>query len=226
MSLRNTAGCPASQGDRPDPEFVEKRGPSSRRTSHHRRTTSHGRVICIDELGPIAVKTYAGEEYLSADRRATFEPDYVKRKTHMHSPMLGAAILAVFTVTVGASAMAQEPLRPFSESELFRAAALVMPETDAATFAREIAESGADMFRVGERRLEHPLPRSGFVSVPHSTYTLDTLILLSLVSEEMRVKVERFRAEQRYSSPETAHEREQWKERRHELESIITRNVL
>lgn len=36
-------------------------------------------MICIDELGPIAVKTYAGEEYLPGERRATFEPDYGRR---------------------------------------------------------------------------------------------------------------------------------------------------
>ena len=36
-------------------------------------------MICIDELGPIAVKTYAGEEYVPARRRATFEPDYGRR---------------------------------------------------------------------------------------------------------------------------------------------------
>jgi len=37
------------------------------------------RVICIDELGPLAVKTYAGEEWLQADHRATYEPDYGRR---------------------------------------------------------------------------------------------------------------------------------------------------
>jgi transposase len=37
------------------------------------------RVICIDEMGPLAVKTYPGEEWLQGDRRATFEPDYGRR---------------------------------------------------------------------------------------------------------------------------------------------------
>jgi len=32
------AGCPGEQGSRPDPEFVEQRGPSSRRTSRPQRT--------------------------------------------------------------------------------------------------------------------------------------------------------------------------------------------
>lgn len=36
------------------------------------------RVICIDELGPLA-KTYPGEQYVPGERRATFEPDYGRR---------------------------------------------------------------------------------------------------------------------------------------------------
>lgn len=37
------------------------------------------RVICIDELGPVAVKTYPGEEWKPGPYRATFEPDYGRR---------------------------------------------------------------------------------------------------------------------------------------------------
>jgi transposase len=36
-------------------------------------------VICIDEMGPLAVKTYPGEEWLQGMHRATFEPDYGRR---------------------------------------------------------------------------------------------------------------------------------------------------
>jgi transposase len=36
-------------------------------------------VICIDELGPLAVKTYPGEEWHPGRHRATFEPDYGRR---------------------------------------------------------------------------------------------------------------------------------------------------
>jgi len=36
-------------------------------------------VICIDELGPMAVKTYPGAEWHHGDTRATFEPDYGRR---------------------------------------------------------------------------------------------------------------------------------------------------
>ena len=37
------------------------------------------RVICIDEWGPLAVKTYPGAEWKSNGKRATFEPDYGRR---------------------------------------------------------------------------------------------------------------------------------------------------
>lgn len=37
------------------------------------------RVICVDELGPITVKTYPGEEWKPGPHRATFEPDYGRR---------------------------------------------------------------------------------------------------------------------------------------------------
>jgi transposase len=36
-------------------------------------------VICIDEMGPVAVKTYPGEEWKQGQNRATFEPDYGRR---------------------------------------------------------------------------------------------------------------------------------------------------
>jgi transposase len=36
------------------------------------------RTICIDELGPLAVKTYPGAEWTD-QQRATFEPDYGRR---------------------------------------------------------------------------------------------------------------------------------------------------
>lgn len=42
-------------------------------------------MICLDEMGPIAVKTYAGEEWKLGAHRATFEPDYGRRgKVWLH----------------------------------------------------------------------------------------------------------------------------------------------
>jgi transposase len=37
------------------------------------------RQICVDELGPLAAKTYPGEEWVLGRNRATFEPDYGRR---------------------------------------------------------------------------------------------------------------------------------------------------
>ncbi|MGI8765321.1 MAG: hypothetical protein ACR2KM_02260 [Gemmatimonadaceae bacterium] len=101
-----------------------------------------------------------------------------------------------------------------------------MTEADAAKLVHDIMEADAGVISGRERRLRHPRSQSGFVSVPCSTYTEDTLILLSLVSEEMNIKVAQYRAEQRFLAPETAEERQRWQERRQELESIVKRTTL
>lgn len=36
-------------------------------------------MICVDEMGPVAAKTYPGEEWKQGRNRATFEPDYGRR---------------------------------------------------------------------------------------------------------------------------------------------------
>ncbi len=46
-------------GERVDPEFAEKRGPSSASTHPLRRQR---RVICVDEMGPLSVRSYPGRE--------------------------------------------------------------------------------------------------------------------------------------------------------------------
>lgn len=60
-------------------------------------TPPRTRVICIDELGPLAVKTYPGEEWQQGDQRATFEPDYGRRgKLWAHGafePATGQAVI-------------------------------------------------------------------------------------------------------------------------------------
>jgi transposase len=54
-------------------------------------------VITIDELGPLAVKTYPGEQWKHGPDRATFEPDYGRRgKLWVHGafePSTGEATL-------------------------------------------------------------------------------------------------------------------------------------
>jgi hypothetical protein len=57
------------------------------------------RVICIDEIGPIAVKTYPGEEWKAGPHRPTFEPDYGRRgKVWVHGafePATGQATILI-----------------------------------------------------------------------------------------------------------------------------------
>jgi transposase len=54
-------------------------------------------VICLDEMGPIAVKTYPGEEWIQGPYRATFDPDYGRRgKVWVHGafePATGQATI-------------------------------------------------------------------------------------------------------------------------------------
>jgi transposase len=58
-------------------------------------------VICIDELGPLAARTYPGEEWKTGPCRATFEPDYGRRgKLWVHGafePATGQAELVFST---------------------------------------------------------------------------------------------------------------------------------
>lgn len=36
-------------------------------------------MICLDELGPLSVKTYPGADWVESQLRATFQPDYGRR---------------------------------------------------------------------------------------------------------------------------------------------------
>jgi transposase len=59
-------------------------------------------VICIDELGPLAVKTYPGEEWRQGKQRATFEPDYGRRgKLWVHGAFEPASGQATILISPG-----------------------------------------------------------------------------------------------------------------------------
>jgi len=57
------------------------------------------RVICIDEMGPVAVKTYPGAEWKRGRGRARYEPDYGRRgKRWIHGafePATGQASILI-----------------------------------------------------------------------------------------------------------------------------------
>lgn len=60
----------------------------------------HTRVICLDELGPLAVKTYPGETWQMGRNRATFEPDYGRRgKLWVHGAFEPATGLATILMS-------------------------------------------------------------------------------------------------------------------------------
>jgi transposase len=65
------------------------------------------RVICLDELGPLAVKTYPGETWQAGPYRATFAPDYGRRgKLWVHGafePATGQATLLLSPARDGAT---------------------------------------------------------------------------------------------------------------------------
>ena len=64
-------------------------------------------MICLDELGPLAVKTYPGAEWKAGPERATFEPDYGRRgKLWVHGafePATGQGALVFSTARDSAS---------------------------------------------------------------------------------------------------------------------------
>lgn len=59
-------------------------------------------MICLDEMGPIAVKTYPGEEWKLGPNRATFEPDYGRRgKLWVHGAFEPASGQAAILMSPG-----------------------------------------------------------------------------------------------------------------------------
>ena len=85
-------------------ELVPQRGESGSRVCGKKGSiiaayiapTPNTRVICVDEMGPVAVKTYLGKQWKEGPNRATFEPDYGRRgKLWVHGafePATGQAI--------------------------------------------------------------------------------------------------------------------------------------
>ena len=75
--------------------FVEKRAIIAAYSSPRPWT----RVICPDEMGPVAAKTYSGAVWQQGSHRATFEPDYGHRgKVWVHSafePATGQAEIVI-----------------------------------------------------------------------------------------------------------------------------------
>ena len=88
------------EAEKHDPEFGGKKG--SIVTAYVMRIP-RTRVICVDEMGPMAVKTYPGEELDVGTNRATFEPDYGRRgKLWTHGAFEPATGQAAILIEPGA----------------------------------------------------------------------------------------------------------------------------
>jgi hypothetical protein len=46
------------------------------------------RVNCVDEMGPLAVKTYPGDDWVAGPNRATYELDYARTGSFGHMVLL------------------------------------------------------------------------------------------------------------------------------------------
>src|SRR5688500_15957970 len=101
-------------------------------------------------------------------------------------------------------AAAKSPDHLFTEQELFVVMRLFLPDDEARATAGEIMQGVNKHGQTVERSAE-----SAVASV--IDFSLDTLILLSLLSEETRLKVERWR--RRFGEP-TAEAQRRWEARR------------
>lgn len=132
-----------------------------------------------------------------------------------------AGLIALLGLTLTGTTMGHAQSLPFSEDELYRVFRLVV---DSETNARAMAQNA--LAPPPPRDLLPPpgQPTHGlqFVTIPHVSLTEDTLVLLSLLSEELRVRVERYRNEQRGRSP-TPREQQEWEARRAELRWVLER---
>jgi hypothetical protein len=145
-------------------------------------------------------------------------------------------VLVTFTLCTASDLMAQHLDHPFTEEELYQLSRLFGSDADARAEARELMVPLGDTEDVKPiRKRSAPAPASPemerleregwtrveFKSVPSLQFTEDTLILLSLLSEELRDKVERYRRSRRGISGFLPEEVERWEKRRAELKEAL-----
>ena len=117
---------------------------------------------------------------------------------------------------------AQTP--PFGEDELYRAFRLVAPEEDARAMAKDALAADVSPFTVPPAAQ----PRAdsaglAFTPIPRVSLTEDTLILLSLLSDDLRERVDRYRAERRGGAVPGGEEQRAWEARRAQLAPLVQR---
>jgi len=102
---------------------------------------------------------------------------------------------------------------PFSYDELYRVLLRIVPEAEAVELARTASSSVAEHGPVHRRR------GLAYESVSDVWLSNDTLILLSLESDELRARVEEHRYATRGEQSESATERAEWERRHAELKA-------
>lgn len=121
------------------------------------------------------------------------------------------SLIALASALISTAASAQMT-NPFTYDELYSVFRRVAPDSQAQEMARSALAETA-------RGAEHVGAGIVFRSTSHVTLSDDTLILLSLLSEETNAKVRAFRSTLRAGQPESAAEAAEWEKRRAELKA-------
>lgn len=124
-------------------------------------------------------------------------------------------ITAVAATVFGLLMSIGDPCQPFSANELYAALRLGLPDAEARAVAEELTSS-VDSVDYEQMGIPAPNPRELCWALPE-----DLLILLSLVSAELNLKVERFRAE--FWRGHGALGPAEWTRRRNELREALIR---
>jgi hypothetical protein len=108
----------------------------------------------------------------------------------------------------------------FTEQELFEVFRRLVPDSQARLMARAGTRLD-EVARTSDSSPRHPPAESGVAFTPEPTIDLteDTLVLLSLLSEETARKVERYRRAARGGLDATQEEERRWEQRRSVLKA-------
>lgn len=120
--------------------------------------------------------------------------------------------LLLAPVLIASQTMTAQNSNTFSEAELFQALSWGMPDSSARKLARHMADDPSSTTNIAEFKDIGPT---------ETIYSEDVLLLLSLVSDDARKKVEQRLAEQRLRPALTGDELAEWDARRRELRNRL-----
>jgi hypothetical protein len=139
---------------------------------------------------------------------------------------MAASIGSVGAASAGAQGLPHE----FTEQELLKVFRWVASESDAQVMARAATRGrlpGEEVRPKEQDQRTQPHAGKGLAFQPEPTIDLteDTLVLLSLLSEETARKVERYRRAGRGERDATPDEQRQWEQRRALLKAWVERGL-